>query len=195
LAVGLLVIVAACGTPEGAAIQVGDSEQSGLVTLRTGAELGIDFTFLTNIADHPITIIAIKPVGRGLGTVIRPVETKIAIHKRSLPRAAYIEDPPVLNYGNGKCGVQRLGRVSGFVLRRGVRHAISTWMVLLGVHPGRYNVHGVIITYVQDGHRVQQMFPHGFAGRVKADAPLLRATEDGSKPCLHLTHLLKGALP
>ena len=105
LAVGLLAILAACGTPEGSAIQVGDSEQSGLVTLRPGAELGLDFTFLTNIADQSITIISIEPVGRGLGTVIRAVETKITVGKGSLPRAAYIEDPPVLNYGNGKCVV------------------------------------------------------------------------------------------
>lgn len=195
LAAGLLIIVAACGTPEGSAIQVGDSELSGLVTLRTGAELGINFTFLTDIADQPITIVAIKPVGRGLGAVIRPVETKIATGKGSLPRAAYIEDPPVLNYGNGKCGVQGLTRVNGYVLRRGVRHAISVWMVLLGVHPGRYKVPGVVITYLQDGRRVEQPFMHGFFGRVTADAPRLRATEDGSKPCLHLTHLLKGALP
>src|SRR5579863_9099601 len=34
-----------------------------------------------------------------------------------------------------------------------------------------------------------------FNAVVFAVAPLLRATEDGSKPCLHLTHLLKGALP
>jgi hypothetical protein len=127
--------------------------------------------------------------------VIRPVETKITIGKGSLPRAAYIENPPVLNYGNGKCGVQRLARVNGYVLHRGVANAVSTWMVLLGIHPGRYKVSGVMITYLQDGRRVQQMFPHGFFGRVKADAPALRATEDGSKPCLHLTHLLKGALP
>jgi hypothetical protein len=191
----LLVILAACGTPAGSAIQVGDSEEGGLVTFRTGAELGVHFAFLTDIADQPITIIAIKPVGRGLGTVIRPVETKIAIHKGSIPRSAYIEDPPVLNHGNGKCDVQRLARVNGYVLRRGVRHAISIWMVLLGVHPGRYNIPGVVITYLQDGRRVEQTFMHGFSGRITADAPLLRATEDGSKPCLHLTHLLKGALP
>jgi hypothetical protein len=76
-----------------------------------------------------------------------------------------------------------------------VRNAVSIWMVLLGVRPGRYKVSGVLITYVQDGRRVQQMFAHGFFGRIKADAPALRATEDGSKPCLHLTHLLRGALP
>jgi hypothetical protein len=191
----LLLAVAACGTSTGSAIETGDTERSGLASIRVGTEIGIDFSFLRNITQAPIVIVAITPVGKGIGTVVRPVEIKIAFAHKSIPRSAYIEDPPVVNYGNGRCGVQALGRVRGDVLRSGVHRAVTIWTVLLGVRPGRYNVTAQVITYLRGGTRYQQTIMHGYYGRVSSHAPLLRATQDDSRPCLHLSHLLKGTLP
>ena len=195
ISAALLVAVAACGTSAGSALETGDTEQTGLSTIRTGTEIGIDFSFVRNITGAPITLLSAEPVGRGIGTVIRPVEIKIAFGLNSIPRSGYIEDPPVVNYGRGRCGVQSLGEVHGAVLSPGLHHAVTIWTVLLGIRPGRYNVTAQVITYTQAGTHYQQTIKHGYFGRVTRHAPLLRATQDGSRPCLHLTHLLKGTLP
>jgi hypothetical protein len=187
--------MAGCGTPAGSALETGDTEQSGLATIRVGTEIGIDFSFLRNISRSPITILAITPIGKGVGTVVQPVEIKIALGQNSIPRSGYIEDPPVINYGKGRCGVQSLGQVHGDMLLPGLHHAVTIWTVLYGVHPGRYNITAQVITYTQAGTSYQQTVKHGYFGRVTSHAPLLRATQDGSRPCLHLTHLLKGTRP
>lgn len=188
--------VAACGgVSAGSALDTRDTEQFGLTTIRVGTEIGIDFAILENLAKAPITILSVQPVGKGIGTVVRPVEIKIASGRVLVLRSAYIEDPPVQYDGNGKCGVQQLSPVNGYVLRRGLYHSADVWTVLLGVRPGRYNITGQVVTYTQGGTRYQQTIMHGYRGRVTRHAPLLRATQDGSRPCLHLTHLLKGALP
>jgi len=99
----------------------------------------------------------------------------------------------VFNVGHGRCDVQELRPVHGYVLRP--RSFVTIWTVLLGSRPGRYHITGNVITYSQAGARYQQTIRHGYHGLVTRHAPLLRATQDGSRPCLHLTHLLKGTLP
>jgi hypothetical protein len=106
----LLLAVAACGgVSAGSALDTRDTEQFGLVTVRAGTEIGIDFAFVQNISSTPITLLDVTLVGTGNGTVIRPVEMKIAVSNRSsVGRTAYIEDPPVFYDGNGRCDVQDL---------------------------------------------------------------------------------------
>ena len=194
VALPLLAVAACGGTSEGSALDTRDTEQFRLITIRTGTELGINFAFVQNITSTPITLLNVTLVGTGNGTAIRPVEMKIAVSNRgAVPRTAYIEDAPVLYDGKGRCDVQELRPVHGYVLR--ARSFVTIWTVLLGWRPGRYNITGNVITYTQAGARYQQTIRHGYYGRVTRHAPLLRATQDGSRPCLHLTHLLKGTLP
>lgn len=126
-----------------------DTEQFGLITIRTGTEIGIDFAILESTTNTPITILSVQPVGKGIGNVVRPVEIKIASGRVLVPRSAYIEDPPVIDYGNGRCGVQQLSPVNGYVLRRGLYQTVNVWTVLLGARPGRYNITGQVVTYSQ----------------------------------------------
>jgi hypothetical protein len=191
----LLLAVAACGgVPTGSALDTRDTEQFGLVTIRVGTEIGIDFAFVQNISSRPITLLDVTLTGAGNGTVIRPAEMKIAVSNRSaVARTAYVEDPPVFHDGNGRCDVQDLRPVHGYVLRP--RSFVTIWTVLLASRPGRYHITGNMITYTQAGTRYQQTIQHGYHGLVTHHAPLLRATQDGSRPCLHLTRLLKGTLP
>jgi hypothetical protein len=150
IAVALLLSVAACGgVSAGSALDTGDTEQGGLAAIRTGTEIGIDFAILQNITKAPITILSVQPVGRGIGTVVRPVEIKIASGQVLIPRSAYIEDPLVEYYGHGRCGVQQLSPVNGYVLRRCLHHSVNVWTVLVGVRPGRYRVTGQVVTYTQ----------------------------------------------
>lgn len=193
-AAALALAMAACGgLPSGSALDTSDMENLGLATIRPGTEIGINFAIIYNKESAPITILTVKLVGTGLGSIVRPVQTNITIGRGSLPRSAYIEDPPVEYFGNGKCGVQSLRRVSGYVLRP--HTAVTVWTVLLGLRPGKFHITGNVVSYKQADFRFQQTVHHGYHGRVKAHAPLLRATQDGSRQCLHLTRLLKGTLP
>jgi hypothetical protein len=195
IAFALLLAVAACGgVSTGSALDTGDTEQGGLATIRTGTEIGIDFAFVQNISSRPIILLDVTLAGTGNGTVIRPVEMKIAVSNRnSVARTAYVEDPPVFYDGNGRCDVQELRPVRGYVLRP--RSFVTIWTVLLGLRPGNYHITGNVVTYSQAGTRYQQTIRHGYHGRVTRHAPLLHASQDGSRLCLRLTHLLKGTLP
>lgn len=66
--------------------------------IRVGTGIGIDFAFVQNISSTPITLLDIALAGTGNGTLIRPVEMKIALDRvrmavrmrdfRPYPRAA-----------------------------------------------------------------------------------------------------------
>ncbi len=190
----VLLAMAACGgMPAGSALDTSGMDEGGLATIRPGTEIGIKLAVIDNKESVPITLLAINLAGSGLGRVVRPVQMKIAAGRGSVPISAYVEDPPVQPHGNGKCAVQPLKSVRGYVLRP---HAtVNIWTVLLGLRPGKYHVTGNVVSYQQGGLRFQQTVPQGYSGRVKARAPLLHSSADGGRPCLRLTHLLKGTLP
>jgi hypothetical protein len=193
-AAALVLVAAACGggVTAGTALDNGSSEQTGLATFRTGTEIGELDTFLYNHTRAPITIDAVKLVGRGLGTVVRPVLTQIAWGKphASVPQSAYVENPPVTLTAGG-CTVQALRPITGYRLLPG--DAIAIWQVMLALRPGRYNVDGHLITFTQDGSRYQELITQGFHGAVTRHAPLWTTAEDNSQGCWRgRSRLLKG---
>jgi hypothetical protein len=192
-AAALVLAAAACGgVSAGTALDNGSSDQLGLATFRTDTEIGVLFTFLYNHSREPITIDAIRLVGRGVGTVVRPVLTQIAYGKRnaSVPQSAYAENPPV-TLTTGGCTAQALKPVAGFRLLPG--DSIAVWQILLALRPGRYNISSHLITYTQDGTRYQELITQGFHGTVTRHAPLWTTAEDPSERCWRgRSRLLKG---
>jgi xanthosine utilization system XapX-like protein len=150
-----------------------------VATIRTGTEIGVLFTLLYNHTHAPITIDAITLVGRGLGTVVRPVLTQIAWGKpgASVPQSGYVENPPVTLTAGG-CTAQALRPVAGYRLQPG--DDIAVWQIMLALRPGRYNISSHLITYTQDGSRYQELITQGFHGAVTRHAPLLTTADDGS---------------
>jgi xanthosine utilization system XapX-like protein len=180
-AAALVLAAAACsgGGSVGTALDNGSSDQLGVATIRTGTEIGVLFTLLYNHTHAPITIDAITLVGRGLGTVVRPVLTQIAWGKpgASVPQSGYVENPPVTLTAGG-CTAQALRPVAGYRLQPG--DDIAVWQIMLALRPGRYNISSHLITYTQDGSRYQELITQGFHGAVTRHAPLLTTADDGS---------------
>jgi hypothetical protein len=193
-AMALVLAAAACsgGRPAGTALDNGESDQAGLITIRTGTEIGVLDTLLHNNSRAPVTIDAITLVGRGLGTVVRPVLTQIAWGKphASVPQSAYVENPPVTLTAGG-CTAQALRPVAGYRLLPGDN--IAVWQIMLALRPGRYNIGSHLITYTQDGNRYQELITQGFHGAVTRHAPLLTTAGDTSSGCWRgRSRLLKG---
>ncbi|MGI9006696.1 MAG: hypothetical protein ACR2FU_10970 [Streptosporangiaceae bacterium] len=77
----LLCAAAGCAASSpapGTILVPGYRTSSGLAPLKPGTQLGLLDVYLQNRSRSPITIDSVSGVGRGLGTVIKVVEVKIA---------------------------------------------------------------------------------------------------------------------
>jgi hypothetical protein len=202
----LLVCAAAgCGTPSptaGTALVPGSRMISGLAPLRPGTQLGLLVVYLQNRSRSPITVNSLRGVGRGLGTVIKVVEVKIAPARGTggkavpdgVPGGAYQTDPPVLRTGPGKCSEELLVRLRGFRLAAG--GLARVWIVVQAAQPGRYAISGHLVRYTQAGTVYQQLIPEGYQGSVsrtarfipidRSEARCLKSTTTRMLPGQHL---------
>jgi hypothetical protein len=141
----------------------------------TGSQLGLLDVDLVNRSHSPITLESIRGIGRGLGTVIRVVEVKIApAHgngSTDVPGGAYETDPPVYWAGEGTCAKQTMVPLHGFRLEPG--GLARVWIVVQAARPGRFAVTGHIVRYAQDGTPYRQLVPTGYTGSVSRTARFL----------------------
>ena len=177
----------------GTALDNDGTYQLGLITIRTGTEIGIVAVLLYNHSQAPLTIDAVSLAGHGVGTVVRRVRTEIADGgpRASVPQSAYVENPPVQLTAGG-CVAEALRPVAGYRLLP--RKIVALWTILIAVRPGRYTIASHLITYTQDGSKYQESIPEGYHGAVARDAPLLTTAGGPEGRCwrsLH-SHLLKG---
>jgi hypothetical protein len=76
-----LALTAACsssGTRTGSALVPGYGMIFGLAPIRPGTELGLLYVGLTNRSHSPVTVTSVTSVGRGIGSVVKIVQVKIA---------------------------------------------------------------------------------------------------------------------
>jgi hypothetical protein len=152
IAAVLLCAAMGCTTsapPTGTALVSGATTSYGLAPLKPGTQLGLLDVDLVNRSHSSIRLESISGVGRGLGTVIRVVEVKIApAHgngSKDVPGGAYETDPPVFWVRKGTCLKQALVPIHGFRLAAG--GLARVWIVVQAARPGRFAVTGHIARY------------------------------------------------
>jgi hypothetical protein len=172
------------------------SSSMGVAPLPPGSKMGILNLAVYNRSDQPLTITGITITGRGLGTVARVTEIKIAPVGYD-PGGLYVSDPPVYHFlqasrlGPAGCNMQELRPPRGYVLPPGTgngRHNIFIWAVVQMVHPGRYSSLGSTVYYTQRGTHYRDFVTLGFNGSVARDAAWPLPYQE--KGCLNATHLL-----
>lgn len=186
----LLLLVIAAGTvlaacsgtsPQtGTALNPGYRTIFGTAPLRPGDQLGMLDVGLWNHSHQPLTITSITVSGRGVGSVIRIAEVKIAPDlplSTAVTGGAYETDPPVEYIGleyTGHCIRQVLRPVHGYKLAPGAKARV--WVVIEYQHPGRFAIREHIIHYTQNGSRYQEAIPTGYTGSAAPDAKYLPPT-------------------
>jgi len=147
----------------------------GLAPLKPGTQLGLLDVALVNRSRLPITLESVEGIGRGLGTVIRVVEVKIApahgTGRKDTPGGACQTDPPVWWVGRGTCIKQRLLPLHGFRLAPG--GLARVWIVVQVARPGRFAVTGHLVRYTQEGTLYQQLIPTGYKDLASRTAPFI----------------------
>src|ERR1044071_7126146 len=140
LAVAVLTVLGGCGhqgTPMGTALGHVFNTQVGGATLRIGVRLGYLFANLKNVSDTPVVIDSIGIPGPGIGTVVKPVEMKIApltAGLASVGGGGYETDPPVSAFGS-VCHVQALQPVAGYRIAPGDQ--VRIWVVFRALNAGK----------------------------------------------------------
>jgi hypothetical protein len=174
----LLCAAVGCTTsapPTGAALVRGATTSYGLAPLKPGTQLGLLDVDLVNRSHSPITLVSISGIGRGLGTVIRVVEVKIApAHgngSKDAPGGAYETDPPVYWVGKGTCLKQAMVPLHGFRLAPGALARV--WIVVQAARPGRFAVTGHVVRYAQGRTLYRQLIPTGYTGSVTRTAKFI----------------------
>jgi hypothetical protein len=170
---------AASPAPAGTALVPGYRTMSGLAPLKPGTQLGLLDVYLQNRSRLPITIDSVTGVGRGLGTVVKVAEVKIAPARRADGQAiadgvgggAYATDPPVMWTGPGKCDEGVLVDLHGF--RLPARSLARVWIVVQAARPGRFAITGHLVRYTQQGRLYRQLIPEGYRGTVSRTAPFI----------------------
>jgi hypothetical protein len=131
--------------------------------------------------------------GRGVGTVVRIVQTEIgpSIAGKIPPSqitkgvpGAYRTDPPVSWWPPTRtCGKQVLDPVRGYVLPpRGIARVR---VVLQAIRPGRYRF-GHVLHYTQSGRQYQEVIQEVVHGHVASHAPYI-PVDSTEKTCLKRT--------
>jgi hypothetical protein len=175
----LLCAAAGCATSSpatGTALVPGYKTIFGLAPLKPGTQLGLLDVYLQNRSHSPITIDSVRGMGRGLGTIIKVVEVKIApargVDGKAVPDGvgggAYETDPPVMWTGPGKCNEELLVRLHGFQLAAG--GLARVWIVVQAARPGRFAVTGHLVRYTQGGTLYQKLVPEGYHGSISRTA-------------------------
>jgi hypothetical protein len=195
--------VAIAGCAQGGGIAAGTalndapgSSSMGVRAMPPGANIGILNLAIYNRSNSPLTITNVTITGRGLGTIARVTEIKIAAVGYD-PGGLYVTDPPVYHFlpgnrfGPAGCSVQVLRSPRGYVLPPGTGHGLRNiyiWAVVQMVHPGRYSSLGSTVYYTQGGSRYHDFVMLGFNGSVASTAAWPAVVNE--KGCLDKTHLL-----
>jgi hypothetical protein len=190
-----LLGVAGCGhggIQDGHAFSRDDAIETGDKPIRPGTEIGLLDVYLENGSDSTVVISSVGIRGPGIGTVIRPVEVKIAplrfgrhrYEKNATPSSLYTSDPPVVFYGTG-CHRQALFPVRGFRMTPGSQ--VRVWIVLRALRPGKWVIPRHVIYYSVGGTRYQQAIPLREYGSVTAHATYI-PPERAQVQCMNQEH-------
>jgi hypothetical protein len=182
LTAGVMLAAAACTavaaparTATGAALVRGYSTTFGLAPIRPGTQLGLLYADVSNRSRSPITLTSVTLVGRGVGTVIKIVEIKIApleTGNKAVPGGAYEVYPPTAYWPPAaSCGKQPLVPLPGFRLAPGTLARV--WFRIQGAAPGPFLVAGDLVRYQQHGAGYRQLIPTGYKGSVSRTAPFI----------------------
>ena len=146
-----VTFAAACAssdTQAGTALVRGATWTFGLAPIRPGTQLGLLYADVTNRSRSPLAISSITLVGRGVGTVIRLVEVKIApleTGTKGTPGGAYEVYPPTAYWPpTATCNQQVLVALP---LRLAPRGQARVWFRIQGARPGSFHVKGDAVRY------------------------------------------------
>jgi hypothetical protein len=175
-AVTLVLIAGGCGrgVRSGSALAPEVYTSIGAKAIRPGFEIGLLYYDFENTSSSALTIDSVGISGPGIGTVVRPVQIKIAplrygyhhYEPHSVAAALYTTDPPVLMEKN--CRVQALFPVRRFRMAPGTD--VRVWVVLRARRPGHWAIPRHVIYYTQDGSSYRQAEPLRAYGLVTAKA-------------------------
>jgi hypothetical protein len=151
--------------------------------IRPGTEIGLLDVYFENGSSSTVTITSVGITGLGIGTVIRPVEVRIAplrfgrhrYEKNATPSSLYTSDPPVLFYGT-RCHRQALFPVKGYRMPPGSQ--VRVWIVLRALRPGKWVIPRHVIYYTVGGSRYRQAVPLREYGSVTAHAAYIPPERD-----------------
>jgi hypothetical protein len=175
-----ITLAAACDTSAthtatGTALVRGNIWTFGLAPIRPGSQLGLLYASLTNKSRSPLAINSVTLAGRGVGTVIKLVEVKIAPNetgRKGTPGGAFEVYPPTSYWTpTGTCNQQVLVALPGFRLAPGGEARV--WFRIQGARPGTFHVKGDVVHYLQDGVSYRQFIPTGYKGSVSRRAPFI----------------------
>jgi hypothetical protein len=175
-AVAVVLIAGGCGSgvQSGSALAHEAFSSIGAKAIRPGFEIGLLYYDFENTSSSALVVNSVGISGPGIGTVVRPVEIKIAplrygyhdYEPHSVAAALYTTDPPVLMEQN--CRRQALFAVKGFRMTPGTD--VRIWIVLRAERPGRWVIPQHVLYYTQDGNRYRQAEPLRAYGLVTANA-------------------------
>jgi hypothetical protein len=175
-AVGVVLIAGGCGSGEqsGSALAPEVFSSIGAKAIRPGFEIGLLYYDFENTSSSALVVNSVGISGPGIGTVVRPVEIKIAplrygyhgYEPHSVAAALYTTDPPVLMERN--CRRQALFPVRGFLMTPGTD--VRIWIVLRAERPGHWVIPQHVLYYTQDGSRYRQAEPLRAYGLVTTTA-------------------------
>lgn len=176
VAVAVVLVVGGCGggVRFGSALAHEVYTSIGAKAIRPGFEIGLLYYDFENTSSSALVVDSVGISGPGIGTVMRPVEIKIAplrygyhdYEPHSIAASLYTTNPPVLMERN--CRRQALFPVNGFRMTPGTD--VRVWLVLRAERPGRWVIPQHVIYYTQDGTRYRQAEPLRAYGLVTANA-------------------------
>lgn len=180
LSTAVILGAVACGdgTQNGAALFQSFATSIGAKPIRPGVQIGLLYYDVYNKSSATISIDSVSIAGRGVGTVVRVVQIKMAplrygLHDdepHSVPAALYTTNPPVFFEGS-ICRKQALVPVRAFRLTPG--SVARMWIVLRAMRPGKWVIPAHVIYYSQGPVRYKQTLAVRAYGSVADGAPYI----------------------
>ena len=178
LAASITLAAAACtssAAQTGTALVPGAVSIFGLAPIKPGTQLGLLYADVHNRSRSPLALSSVTLIGRGVGTVIKIVEVKIApleTGNKGVPGGAFEVYPPAAWWPpTASCGKQVLVPLHGF--RLAPRALARVWIRIQGARPGPFHVTGDLVRYRQNGVSYRQVIPTGYRGSVNRHAPFI----------------------
>ena len=138
-----------------------------------------------NRSGSPLAISSVTLVGRGVGTVIKVVEVKIApleSGNKGVPGGAFEVFPPAAYWPPAaSCGKQVLVPLHGFRLAPGALARV--WVLVQAASPGPFFVRAHLVRYRQHGVSYRQLIPTGYQGSVSRTAAFIPIDKEQAR-CL-----------
>jgi hypothetical protein len=158
--------IASCGSrnPAGTTFFRDYATSIGAKAIRPGFEIGLLYFDINNTSTSTAVINSVAIPGPGIGTVVRPVQIRLAplqagpndYETNSVAGALYTTNPPVLFEGHA-CRKQALAPVRGFRMRPG--SVARIWIVLRAIRPGKWSISSHVISYTVGKARYRQVEP------------------------------------